>query len=102
LKSLEEAIIPKIYNPAGVDRHILVETEPAYEMARKLVSEEGIFVGMSSGGALIAALQVVSELKEGVVVVILPDRGEKYLSTKLYQLETSDAKAPVVAQNSTS
>jgi cysteine synthase B len=84
LKSMEEAIIPEIYDPAQIDRSIPIDTDEAYAMARRIVREEGIFVGMSSGAAMIAALEVVSGIDEGVVVVMLPDRGEKYLSTNLF------------------
>jgi cysteine synthase len=84
LKNLAEAIVPEIYNIKMIDESILIDTEEAYEMARKLVREEGIFVGMSSGAAMLAAVRVAAKLKKGVVVVILPDRGEKYLSTNLF------------------
>ena len=87
LKNMNEAIVPDIYDPDAVDRHIIVETEPAYECARRIVREEGIFVGMSSGAALYAAEQIAAELDHGCVVVIFPDRGEKYLSTPLFNLE---------------
>jgi cysteine synthase B len=55
-------------------------------MARRIVREVGIFVGMSSGAAMLAALKVVELIESGVVVVILPDRGEKYLSTDLFHV----------------
>jgi len=84
LKSLEEAIVPEIYDINEIDESILIDTEEAYEMARRIVREEGIFVGMSSGAAMIAAVKVAERLESGVVVVILPDRGEKYLSTNLF------------------
>ena len=84
LKNMQEAIVPEIYDPSRVDESIIIETEDAYEMARRIVAEEGIFVGMSSGAAMIAALQVVERLDSGMVVVIFPDRGEKYLSTALF------------------
>ena len=86
LKSLAEAIVPEIYNINEIDESILIETEEAYQMARRIVREEGIFVGMSSGAAMLAALKVIEHLKSGVVVVILPDRGEKYLSTNLFKV----------------
>ena len=86
LKNMEEAIIPAIYNPDEVDMSIMVDTEDAYEMARRIVREEGIFIGMSSGAAMLAALETVKMLDHGVVVVIFPDRGEKYLSTNLFQV----------------
>ena len=86
LKSLEEAIVPEIYDINQIDESILIDTEEAYEMARRVVLEEGIFVGMSSGAAMLAALKVVERLTSGVVVTILPDRGEKYLSTDLFRV----------------
>jgi cysteine synthase B len=84
LKNLEEAIVPAIYDPAKVDRHIMVETEDAFSLARKLAREEGIFAGMSSGAALWASRVLASEVEEATIVTILPDRGEKYLSTGLF------------------
>jgi cysteine synthase len=84
LKSLAEAIVPEIYDIDMIDESILIDTEEAYEMTRRLVREEGIFVGMSSGAAMLAAIRKIEKLKSGVVVVILPDRGEKYLSTNLF------------------
>jgi len=84
LKSLAEAIVPEIYDINAIDESILIDTEEAYEMARQIVREEGIFVGMSSGAAMLAALRKIEQLKSGVIVVILPDRGEKYLSTDLF------------------
>lgn len=86
LKSMEEAIVPEIYDPSSVDISIKIESEEAFEMARDIVSEEGIFVGMSSGAAMLAALKVAEQLKEGTIVVIFPDRGEKYLSTDLFRV----------------
>jgi len=86
LKSMAEAIVPDIYDEDEIDVSILIDTEEAYEMARHIVREEGIFVGMSSGAAMLAALQVAEELDEGLIVVMLPDRGEKYLSTDLFQV----------------
>lgn len=85
LKNMKEAIVPEIYDPSQIDRSILVETEEAYAMARRIVAEEGIFIGMSSGAAMLAAAEVVSKLESGLMVVIFPDRGEKYLSTKLFE-----------------
>ena len=86
LKNLEEAIVPEIYDINEIDESIMVETEEAYEMSRRIVLEEGIFVGMSSGAAMLAALKVIEKLETGVVVAILPDRGEKYLSTDLFKV----------------
>ena len=84
LKNMEEAIVPSIYDPSQIDETIMVETEAAYEMAREIVRKEGIFVGMSSGAAMYAALEIAKKIKSGSIVVIFPDRGEKYLSTDLF------------------
>jgi cysteine synthase B len=84
LKNMNEAIVPEIYDPSQIDHSIIIESEEAFDMARKIVSEEGIFVGMSSGAAMLAAVSVIQTLDSGVAVVIFPDRGEKYLSTNLF------------------
>lgn len=84
LKNMEEAIVPSIYNPAAIDSTIMVTTEEAYQMARRIISEEGIFVGMSSGAAMFAACETARRADGGTIVVVLPDRGEKYLSTALF------------------
>jgi len=86
LKSMEEAIVPEIYDPEKIDISIKIESEAAFEMSRRIVAEEAIFVGMSSGAAMIAALEVAKGLDSGTIVVILPDRGEKYLSTDLFKV----------------
>ena len=85
LKNMEEAIVPSIYDPSQIDITIMVETEVAYEMTRQIVSKEGIFVGMSSGAAMYATVQIAKKIESGIIVVIFPDRGEKYLSTKLFK-----------------
>jgi cysteine synthase B len=86
LKNMEEAIVPEIYDVTKIDESIMIDTEEAYEMARRIVREEGIFVGMSSGAAMLAAVQVAKRIDSGVIVTIFPDRGEKYLSTDLFQV----------------
>ena len=86
LKSMEEAIVPEIYDPLQIDMSVKVESEEAFEMSRRIVNEEGIFVGMSSGAAMLAALKTAEQIDRGVMVVIFPDRGEKYLSTDLFHL----------------
>jgi cysteine synthase B len=86
LKNMQEAIVPAIYNPAQIDRRVMIESEAAFAMARTIVAQEGIFVGMSSGAAMVAALECIKDINEGFVVVIFPDRGEKYLSTGLFHL----------------
>lgn len=85
LKNMEEAIVPEIYNPYMIDKSIMVKTEDAYEKAREIVAQEGIFVGMSSGAAMVAADQILKNITSGLVVVIFPDSGDKYLSTKLFE-----------------
>ncbi len=85
LKNMEEAIVPSIYDASAIDETIMVETEVAFEMARQIVREEGIFVGMSSGAAMYAAIEVAKKIKSGVIVVMFPDRGEKYLTTDLFR-----------------
>lgn len=84
LKSMEEAIVPAIYDPEKIDTSILIETEEAFAMVREIVKKEGLFVGMSSGAAMIAALKTAQSIDKGMIVVIMPDRGEKYLSTTLF------------------
>ena len=86
LKSMAEAIVPEIYDITKVDKSILIDTEEAYETARRIVREEGIFVGMSSGAAMLAAVKIADEMRSGLIVVIFPDRGEKYLSTNLFMV----------------
>ena len=85
LKNMEEAIVPSIYDPSQIDITIMVETEAAYEMTRQIVSQEGIFVGMSSGAAMYAAVEIAKQIPSGTIVLIFPDRGEKYLSTNLFK-----------------
>jgi cysteine synthase B len=82
LKHMPSAIQPGIFDPGLPDRTLEINTEAAYGMVRRLVREEGLFVGVSSGAAALAALQVASELEQGVVVTVFPDAGYKYLSDK--------------------
>ncbi|MFH1239772.1 MAG: cysteine synthase family protein [Candidatus Diapherotrites archaeon] len=85
LKSLEEAIIPEIYNASKIDEFVKVSDSDAFETSRLLAKKEGIFAGMSSGAAMFVALKKATEIKKGTIVVLLPDRGEKYLSTELFE-----------------
>lgn len=85
LKNMEEAIVPKIYDPRRIDRIINVNDDQAYDTCRWLALTQGIFVGMSSGAAVYGAIQVSRELSSGTVVCILPDRGDRYLSTTLFK-----------------
>ena len=84
LKNMEEALVPSIYDPSQIDETVMVETEDAFEMTRQLVAEEGIFAGMSSGAAMIAAVEMAKKANSGTIVVIFPDRGDRYLSTELF------------------
>lgn len=84
LKNMTEAIVPKIFNPAVLDEKWNVQDEDAFNTTRRLALEEGLFVGMSSGAAMWAAVKKAKEMKDGTIVVILPDRGDRYLSTALF------------------
>lgn len=85
LKHMETAIIPGIYDTKFPDRKIAVDTEDAYKMVNTLGRKEGVLVGYSSGAAVKAALDVAKDLKNGVVVAILPDSGKNYLSTSFWK-----------------
>ena len=85
LKNMQESIVPKIFQAEKLDEKITVKDDPAYEMARKLATKEGIFVGMSSGAAVAGAFEVAKQMHSGIIVVILPDRGDRYLSTTLFR-----------------
>ena len=84
LKNMNEAIVPKIYHPEELDEKIVIEDEEAFEIARKLSTSEGLFVGMSSGAAVAGALRFAKDMDSGTIVVIIPDRGDRYLSTTLF------------------
>jgi cysteine synthase B len=79
--------LPKIYEPARVDRIVDVTQQDAEETTRRLAREEGVFCGMSAGGATWVALQIAREIDEGVVAVIICDRGDRYLSSDLFRQE---------------
>ena len=85
LKHMKTAIQPGIYDPRLPNRIIEISTESAYASARALAGEEGLFVGVSAGAAVAAALQVAAELEQGIIVAILPDSGDKYLSEALWE-----------------
>ena len=82
LKHMPTAIKPGIYDESVAGSNLEVQTEAAYEMVKWLAREEGLFVGISSGAAAVAALRIASELEEGIVVTVFPDAGYKYLSDK--------------------
>ena len=85
LKNMEEAIVPQIYNPDLIDIQEMIESEDAINMARQIIAKEGIFAGMSSGAAMIAALRTAEKMEKGNIVVVFPDRAEKYLSTSMFE-----------------
>jgi cysteinyl-tRNA synthetase len=84
MKNMKESYRPGIFDKGLLDRIINIEDEEAFQMTRRLAKEEGIFVGMSSGAAMAVALKVAQEIKGGLLVVIFPDGGERYLSTNLF------------------
>ncbi len=85
LKNMNEAIVPKIYDPSRIDQFVRVNDQQAYDTARWLALTQGIFVGMSAGAAVYGAFHIANDLEEGLVVCILPDRGDRYLSTTLFK-----------------
>jgi S-sulfo-L-cysteine synthase (O-acetyl-L-serine-dependent) len=92
LKNMHESIVPKIYNPEKLDEKLVVEDGEAFEMTRFLAQREGIFVGLSSGAAVAGALRIAAGMSKGTIVVILPDRGDRYLS--VMQFRSICAKCP--------
>lgn len=85
LKSMKEAIVPPIYRKENLDEKLIVDDVPAFETTRRLAVEEGLFVGMSSGAAVAGAIQLARRLSSGTIVALLPDRGDRYLSTSLFR-----------------
>jgi len=79
-----EAYLPKIFDPSRVDRVMDISEAEATQMARRLAKEEGLFAGMSTGGACSAAIKLAQELEEGIIVFIACDRGDRYLSSELF------------------
>lgn len=90
LKHMATALVPKIYDPSLADEDLSVRTESAHEMTRRLAREEGLLVGVSSGAALWASLEVARRLPKGrraVLVTVFPDSGDKYLSERFWEEE---------------
>jgi cysteine synthase B len=85
LKHMETAIVPGIYDQSLADENLEISTEEAHEYARRLAREAGLLVGISSGGALAVAIRVGRMLKQGVVVAVFPDGGDKYLTDRFWQ-----------------
>ncbi|WP_378187960.1 cysteine synthase CysM [Aquimarina sp. W85] len=84
IRKWPQKYLPKIFNPKKVDHIIEVSEQEAAAMARRLAKEEGVFSGMSSGGAVTAALKLAKTIDKGVIVVIICDRGDRYLSSELF------------------
>jgi cysteine synthase B len=84
LKHMASSIVPGIYHEEELDQKINISTESAYEMVHRLAEEEGLLVGQSSGAVMVAALKLATSLRHGTVVAILPDFGDKYLTTNLW------------------
>ena len=85
LKHMASSIVPGIYHAEEHDEKIPAPTEESYEMVKRLAKEEGILVGQSSGAVMWAALKLAKTLREGLIVIIFPDGGDKYLSTRLWE-----------------
>ncbi|MEZ4601289.1 MAG: cysteine synthase family protein [Syntrophotaleaceae bacterium] len=85
LKNMQEAIVPAIYNPARLDEKLVIDDDTAFETTRQLAIREGVFAGMSSGAAVAGALRVARTMERGTIVTLLPDRGDRYLSTTLFR-----------------
>ena len=92
LKNMTESMVPAIYKQSDLDEKRMVEDGEAFEMTRLLAQHEGIFVGTSSGAAVAVALKIASEIDHGTIVALLPDRGDRYLSTM--QFRSICAKCP--------
>lgn len=85
LKHMPTAIVPEIYDAALADENLAIGTEAAHAMTRRLAREEGLFVGISSGAAAVAALRVAERLDSGIVVTLFPDAGFKYVSDRFWR-----------------
>lgn len=88
IRKWPEEYLPKIFNRSKVDRIMEVSEEEARKMTVRLAKEEGVFAGMSSGGSVATALKLANELDEGTIVAIICDRGDRYLSSDLFELKT--------------
>ena len=92
LKNMTESMVPGIFAAAELDDRRLVDDDEAFDVTKMLARSEGLFVGSSSGAAVAVALQIAAEIDEGTIVVLLPDRGDRYLSTM--QFRSICAKCP--------
>jgi cysteine synthase B len=85
MKHMESAIVPAIYDPTIADQNRAARTEVAYEMVKRVAREEGILIGLSAGAAVATALEVAREIEAGMVVTILCDGADKYLSENFWE-----------------
>lgn len=85
IRKWPKAFLPKIFNPKKVDEIIEISEEEAREMTKRLAKEEGVFSGMSGGGAVAASLKLAKNLTKGTIVTVIPDRGDRYLSSNLFE-----------------
>ncbi|HNR32594.1 MAG TPA: cysteine synthase family protein [Candidatus Hydrogenedentes bacterium] len=85
LKNLQESLVPEIYDPARLDDKITILDDDAFETTRRLAMQEGLFVGISSGASVAGAIQLAAHMDHGTIVTLLPDRGDRYLSTALFR-----------------
>ena len=85
IRKWSKEFLPKIFNPKKVDTIIEVSEKEAREMTKRLAKEEGVFSGMSGGGAVVAALKLAKTVQKGTIVAIIPDRGDRYLSSNLFE-----------------
>jgi cysteine synthase B len=84
IRKWPQEYLPKIFDASKVDTTIDVSEKEAREMTKRLAKEEGIFAGMSSGGSVAVAVKIANQLESGVVVAIICDRGDRYLSSDLF------------------
>ena len=85
IRKWSKEFLPKIFNPKKVDKIIEVSEQEAREMTKKLAIKEGVFSGMSGGGAVVASLKLAEKLDNGFIVTVIPDRGDRYLSSDLFE-----------------
>jgi cysteine synthase B len=85
LKHMDSSIVPGIYDTKAYDRKIPMDTDESYEMVKLLARKEGLLVGLSSGGAMAACARLAREIKQGCIVTVFPDSGDKYLSTRVWE-----------------
>ncbi len=98
LKNMKEPYRPGIFDKTPLHAIVNVADEDAFSAARRLAAEEGVFAGMSSGAAVSAAIERARELDSGCIVAILPDGGERYLSTTLFKLQHKAEPRGLAAQ----